>query len=335
MREMTTKVYTADPRQTSSVLETFRRSLNQVRSKSSPELGVVSNFDPDYRGSVTDAMQGYTMLQQQVGVSTVGRLAVHGDYGKVPPGQMQTMRAVPGQPTLIYPVGSGVGSGSLSYIKGGKVEYRRYYQALKLTKNNRTYTFGDAGNQGTNDYDFTSTIITRADATFLNLDLDLSWSENSPLPPGVRYYDLEVRANENFRASFFDPIPAGSDMPAGKNIGMILAANGLTLSAYRAKLVRSSADIDPFTDYDSYLPHDSLGNIRANTVKPTPNDVFYKLTEEFQDDSYWTGEVKDPVNWKDDYWDGLDRDASGGNPRVDRAGMKTWLTAHPKAKFTA
>jgi hypothetical protein len=104
-------------------------------------------------------------------------------------------------------------------------------------------------------------------------------------------------------------------MPAGVNIGMLLAATGETLAQLRTRMIRSSADIDPFTDYDSYMPHDSLGNIRYN-YKLTPVDVFYHLTEEFNNDSYWTGEVKDPLNWQDAYWDGLDRDPTGGTQEL-------------------
>jgi hypothetical protein len=154
MKAMSTKVYTAqpDPNKANNLADTFRRNLAGVRSKSSPVVGVVSNFDPDYRQTVTDAMQGYTMLQQQVGGSTVGRLAVHGDYGVIPPGFDQPMRPVPGQPTVIYPVGSGTNSASLAFIRGGKVDYKRVYPALDLIRNSRVFTFGDAGESGTNSY---------------------------------------------------------------------------------------------------------------------------------------------------------------------------------------
>lgn len=334
MRELTTKITTADPRQASKVGEAFTRNLKAVRAGSSPQVGVVSNFDPDHKDFITDAFKGYTMLQRQVGVSTVGTLVASGDYGRVPPGTQQgqfysgtdgikqkaPMRPEPGQPVIIYPVAGGTTSANLNYIKGGKIDYKRTYPTKLLIRNHRDFRFGDTSDLGgTNSYNGTSTIIVRGDVDFLTLELVNGWTQNSPLPPGMRYLELNDLLGEKF-AFFHGPSQLA----------------GYPISAFEPP---PFTDInDPFTDYNTFLPHAGFiseaeqGVIRTNP-KPLPSTAWYNLAEVRADDTYWTGEVFDPINWKDDYWDGLDRDPTGNSPRVDRELMAAWLEAHPGAIF--
>jgi hypothetical protein len=269
-------------------------------------------------------MKGFTMLQKQVGTATVGVLSVHGDYGKVPPGQLEPMLPVPGQPTVIYPVGGGNGSTSLSFIKGGKVDYKRLYPSRRLIRNHRSYTISELGNMGENLYTPEHTVVVAASANitadggFIDLDSIGSWIENSPLPPGMRYLELNDILGDIFAASHGSLV--------GKNIGDFFPPIYTIIA-------------DPFTDYDSFLPHAgfvsplSPGTIRTN-IKALPGSAWFNLYEIYSTDfSYWTGELSgvDPLTWQDDFWDGLDRDPTGNTPRVDRKKMKDWLLAHPDA----
>jgi hypothetical protein len=133
------------------------------------------------------------------------------------------------------------------------------------------------------------------------------WNENSPLPPCTRYIEL---------ADLYVPLAATFlDYPQPQNVSFF----GLD---------------------DSSLPHDSQGNVRRNAVAsgvdvsgfnfvplsdlPSSTDIAAELETAYGDDSLWTGEVADPVNWPDDYWDAL---------LIDRAAMAAYLEAHPACRI--
>lgn len=335
MKELQTKVNITDSslianqaRQTASLM---RQSLDAVRSKSSPQLGVAGSADPDQRGFVTDALKGYTMVQRQVGAATTGVLSVNADYGKVPQtlyNNRQTdfvkdkpMRMLPGQPYVFYPVASGSTSAGLSYLKDGKADYVRTYPSQFLTRNHRSYIHGEGGDFARNVFDQGETIVGHPDVDFLFPDFGLAWGDNSPLPPGLRYVELEDVAAEAF----------------GIFLGSVdfLSLEGKTRDDFGRPPYSGNYN-DPYPDSQSntFLPKDVNGNVRKNILK-LPDGAWFYLSQFYSlHDEYWTGEVADPLNWQDTYWDGLDRDPTGKHPRVYRPGMAEWLKAHPKAQLT-
>jgi hypothetical protein len=153
-------------------------------------------------------------------------------------------------------------------------------------------------------------IVVNTEALFFNLESNLSWGENSPLPPGLRYFELDDMRHKIF-TQFGDPFQPGIGVD---DLIYPNLTNILQLGSNPESIL---------------LPKDSQGNIRTN-LKPLPADAWYRLPDYYADFTYWTGEVLDPLNWQDDYWDGLDR---GGVPRVDRAGMAAYLEEHPAARF--
>jgi hypothetical protein len=73
------------------------------------------------------------------------------------------------------------------------------------------------------------------------------------------------------------------------------------------------------------LPQDQDGNVKVN-YKPLTS-VGYATHPDIQaDDTYWTGTVRNPLDWTDAWW-------AGTNHNVDKTLMKTWLDAHVGAKF--
>lgn len=150
-------------------------------------------------------------------------------------------------------------------------------------------------------------IIVRAGLDFFGGAPGGLWDENSPLPPGVRYIEL-AEVYVNLASAYID-------YPAPQNVYFF----GLG---------------------DNCLPLDSMGNIRRNAKPsgvdvsgynlitldhlPSATAVAASLAAIYSDDSMWTGEVADPVNWQDDWWDAL---------FIDREAMAAYLEAHPACRI--
>jgi hypothetical protein len=175
---VTTKEYTNAYR---DIQKAARQGLDEQRAASTPTVGLVSNYDPDQRGFLSPALSGFTMLQVGSGAGTYGTLGTHAEYGKepvfnnsysyeVPFEGHYKMRPTPGQPTLIYPAAAHGPAFNTSFIRGGKALPYREYPRHEL-----------------GGIPF-SVIVIRGDVDFVGV-LGDSWLSNSPIPPGVRYYE--------------------------------------------------------------------------------------------------------------------------------------------------
>jgi hypothetical protein len=61
------------------------------------------------------------------------------------------------------------------------------------------------------------------------------------------------------------------------------------------------------------------------TATPPGGDYFPNTLQFiYNDDSYWQGTVRDPVNWVDDYWDEVG---------IDRQVIKDFLDKHPRCRI--
>lgn len=261
-----------------------------------PKVGVVANFDPDRRGFLTDAMQGLVNLQLGNGNQVTNVLAAHADYGVTPLYQNpdvgtglfpfaggRKLQPVPGQPTLVYPVRGANGSTGTNFIRGGKAQPYREYPSFPVFRPGGVTNYGPV-------------IIYRTDATFITR-LN-SWWNNSPLPPGMRYAEM-------------------NDVLAWNTLGgspLISQADLATLYGFPLANIHSVVDVQ---DLD--------GNTKINT-KPLPAGMWATHSALLADDTYWTGTCRNPEDWIDSWW-------YGNNHNVDKTAMKTWLNAHPGARF--
>lgn len=307
------------------------KNADMVRAKSSIDVGVVNPTDPDMRKMLTPPMQGIVPTIQGTGVGVTGRIAINNNVGQTNPSSGQPLLQVSGQPVLLYPVSSGDTGVNTVYTRGGQYTQRRYYPVRELTHlTDHSYTFGDAGPEsGLTTYDRYSVVIVRdGTGSFLNLDALTPgiWDENSPLPPGVRYYEL----------SSVDP-PA--QLQAGESVALRLSIAGYsTADDFLTGWIQTTKfNGDPnYHDYDALLPHDSKGRIRRNFL-PFPAEAIFHIQDFRSDDTkmdkYWTGECDDPLNWEDAWWQGLDYDPSGNTPRVNKEGLATYLQSHPNAQL--
>lgn len=110
-----------------------KRQLQAQRVASVPEVALVNNLDVDQKTFVTEVMKGFTMVQKGAGAGIYNTLTTQGDYGEQGFGNEFKTRPIPGQPTLIYPVASQSGSANTSFIRGGRVDPKRYYPIIYLT----------------------------------------------------------------------------------------------------------------------------------------------------------------------------------------------------------
>jgi hypothetical protein len=280
----------------------YTQSLAAQRGVGMPKTGVVANFDPDQRGFLSDELKGMTNVQLGNGAMVTNVLAAHADYG-ISPGYQnpdtqsaiypftgdRQLRPVPGQPTLVYPVGSAAGSVSNSFIRGGKANPYREYPSYITGRALGAPTAGPL-------------IFFRSDATHIIRRGDLgSWWNNSPLPPGSRWAEMnDIRAANT----------GGLDLAAGNLISLVTLA-----SLYGV----------PVAQLNDLLPQDTDGNVKQN-FKPLPGNKWGGDPVIQADDTYWTGTVRDPAHWSDSWWDGT-------NHNVDKDLMETWLTANPGARF--
>jgi hypothetical protein len=275
------------------------QSVEWQRARSVPDAAIVSNFDPDQRQFLTDAVQGMVMVQDAL----TGRLAYHDGYGAVPPGQTQPLRPQPGQTTLLYPVSAAGPAMNTTLIRGGKVEPKRTYPVKLLTKAQVIYIFGDTSDVGLH-------IVYKPDETVVAADgTNSDWNENSPLPPGMRYIELQ-----------------DMEWIVFTQFGLPLPGTRVSDSDEPDIFATIPSGVRPPDLYTIILPRDSQGNIRHN-VKPLPPRAWSHLPEVYADYSYWTGEVRDPVSWvsQDPYWQ---------ERGFTKAGIETFLASHPAARFS-
>jgi hypothetical protein len=315
----------ADPNRNREILGLAQKGLEAKRAKTGPIVGVVSNFDPDIREFLTAPYQGFTSLQVGAGDSGIyGTLAVQSDYTKAMSQseaealglseadreRINKKRLVPrpGYPALIFPASGSSGPAlNTSFIRGGKRDdLVRAYPVKHLTKAFTTYEFGDTSNPGLHiTYQIDDTVITWDGAA----GAPDHWDQNSPLPPGVRYWELQDLLGQMQQGIGALPIAPGSPAPVGVDVPGFLS---ITLHV-------------PLGDIEILLPHDSLGNLRTN-VKPLPGEAWWHLAEVYMDDTLWTGEVLDPLEWveHDSYWQsrGITADT-----------LAAFLDAHPGARL--
>jgi hypothetical protein len=305
MKRLTSGVTTTAagyPAVTSSIVVLARKKLDAQRKATVPAVGLVNNFDPDQRGFLTSAMQGYVPYQAGSGAGTYGGLTVHADHGVAPgyqnPNTLNNvfpnkgageMRPQPGQPNLIYPSAAGLPNFNTSYIRGGKAEPYRPYPNYPVARNYHG-EFGAGISIGT-------LIYYRDDVDYVSR---FGASTNSPLPPGMRYGEITDLLYENTSG-----IPGGPTDP-----GQLISVADL------AALYDTAIG-----DIDQLLPQDLDGRIRVN-VKPLTGGLWALHPDILNDDTYWTGTTKDPLNWVDDFW-------YGNNNTVDKTGLTAYLAAHP------
>ncbi len=309
------------------VAEQQRRNSAPAQAKSSIDVGV-SNPDPDMRKMLTAPMQGMVSTIQGSGIGLTGRVSINTDVGTTDPATGKPLLQTPGQPMLLYPASAGDTGLNTVFTRGGQFGQNRNYPLKLLTTATHSYTFGDTEEQGLTFYNQQKAVVVRNGTdSFLNIDSGSSseWDQNSPIPPGMRYVEL---------TDVIFPIYNSAPIGPGSNLEIRLRNLGIsTVEEYYGLLLQLAAGNDPtFTDYDLFLPHDSLGHIRQN-ILTLPIDAFYHLSDFYNQDKYWTGECDDPLNWEDSWWLGLDIDPSGNTPRVDKAGLATYLQAHPNAQL--
>jgi hypothetical protein len=285
------------------VKDLYSQGLTAQRGAGMPKTGIIANFDPDQRGFITPAMQGLTNVQLGNGAMVTNTLVAHPEFGVVSgyqnpdtqtdkfpfPGDRQ-LRPVPGQATLVYPVASANGSVATSFIRGGKAQPYREYPSYMAQWNYHGYGGGIA-----------NLFFQTGASHIVNSGLLGTWYNNSPLPPGARWGEL-------------NDVRYANTSGALRSLGQLISLADLA-SLYGLTIGTLS----------QLLPQDQDGNVKVN-YKPLTG-VGYALHPEIQaDDSYWTGTVRNPLDWTDAWWD-------GSNHNVDKTLMATWLTAHPGAKF--
>lgn len=294
MKQMTSGVLTIEASIIRQIKTLFQNGLAAKRQASVPEVGLVSNFDPDQKGFITGPFKGFTMLQVGSGVGTYGTLAAHADYGKQallnnPFSQTNIylrnhkMRPEPGQPYLINKVSGFGASSNNSFIRGGKAEPYRVYPS---------YTLSNALDSPANE------VLTQ-DITYF-FDSNVLLSTNTALPPRHRYWEIG-----DWRAF---------------NTGGLISGAPLISDA-------TLAAIYGLSDLEDLLPRGPDGVIKRN-LKPLPADKWSGDLSVKNNDTYWTGNVPDPVTWVevDGYWS----DVLG----LTAASIQTYLTAHPGARLS-
>jgi hypothetical protein len=259
---------------TPSLVRGFRelgqRAVKEQRAVTTPSIGLVNNFDPDQIGFLTPTMQGFAMMQVGSGAGTVGRLAVHADYGKKPIESLAKLRLEPGKPTLIYPVAANGPSFNTSFIRGGKETPYRKYPNFPL--------FRRGG-----EFESHEVIVIRQDTAPNGVGVDqfFGWGSNAALAPGYRYWEINDWRYWNTSGT----------------------ATSLVSEAYLISLYGLSS-------IDDLLPIDPDGVIARNFRPLTDASfaTSYAISPAIlADDSYWSGTAKNPLEWVevDEYWQSL------------------------------
>jgi hypothetical protein len=298
-----------------------QKRANRNRA-SVPQAGIVSAFDPDQRGFLTPALQGFTAIQ----TARTGTIALNPDTGvtsyyqnpdniatgvtvnveagtvdtfpivrKFPYAGGRQIRPQPGQPVLFYQAASGSDSAlSTNYMRGGKADPYRDYPSYPI----RRFVHGEyISGSG-----ISSLIYRRTDADFA-VDAN-TWDSNSPLPPGWRWVEMTDILYENTGG-----IPGGPQNPGDLITEADLAA------MYHI----------PIEEIEGLLPQDQDGRLMRN-ARPLSGGLWALHPSILGNDAYWTGQVRNPEDWDDPYW-------YGNNNLVDKEGLSAYLQAHPGCRF--
>jgi hypothetical protein len=294
-------VSTLNPNTSKEILKAHSRMVDQERSVVSPGVALVNNFDPDQKGFVTETMKGFAMLQYGAREGTVGRLAVHTDYGKTPIGSLDQMRLEPGKPSLLYPVAAHGPNLNTTFIRGGKETRYRHYDDTNLINIFTPLT----GGSGFADF---MIINQSAPVNLVGGTPIQNWASNSALPPSWRYLEINDWRAYN---------TGGVDLLAGHII-----SEAELFAALSAQLSFSGVVL---TSLDEILPHDPEGNIRRN-VRPLTGEDYSFSAAILADDSYWSGTAFDPLKWVeiDEWWQEYGLTA---------ATIQAYFDAHPGAKL--
>jgi hypothetical protein len=302
MINMTSSIAQIEFAVSNNIRQLATSKLEAQRGKMVPSEGVVSNFDSDQKQFLTKALEGLTLVQYH----THAGLAFQDGYDALPPGQTQPFRPLPGQSVLSYPIAAGSPAMSTNFIRGGKENLKRVYPTKYLTKARVTYTFGDTADPGIHIFYHPEETVVGDAGLYFDIGSRALWDENSPLPPGVRYIELQ-----------------DMEWIVFTQFGLPLPGTRLSDAAEPDIFATIPSGEKPPDLYTIILPRNHEGDIKHNVV-PLPGGAWSHLPEVYADYSYWTGEVTDPVSWAgiDDYWK-----YRGITPAL----VQTFLDNHPAA----
>lgn len=276
-----------------------RQKLERQRQASVPTVAVVNNFDPDQKGFITPGLAGYTPVQTEFS----GTIVANGDYGispryqnpdtlvyKYPFAGGRQIRPQPGQPVMVYRASADSPNMNTSFLRGGKAEPYRDYPSYPIRRNFPSYGAGTA----------ISPLLFYKDDVDFCLHFD-TWDSNSPLPPGVRWAEM-------------------NDIRYWNTNGERLALGEIITEQELADLYYM-----PVEDINQLLPQDLEGRPKVN-VRPLPGELWSIHPTIFNNGAYWTGQVRNPVDWNDAYW-------YGASKAVDKTLLEAYLNTHPGSRF--
>jgi hypothetical protein len=250
--------------------ELGRRVVRDQRAVTTPSIGLINKFDPDQIGFLTPTMQDFAMMQVGSGAGTVGRLAVHADYGKKPIESLAQLRLEPGKPVLIYPVAANGPAFNTSFIRGGKETPYRKYPNFPLFRR---------GGEGES-HEF---IVISQDTAPNGVGIDrfFGWVSNSALPPGYRFWEINDWRYWNT-----------------SGLATSLVSEDYLIDVYHLNFI------------EELLPIGPEGEISRNArpLTDAPFATSYAISPAIlADDSYWSGTAKNPLEWVevDEYWQSI------------------------------